>query len=389
METRKLYYEDSFLKSFSGRVLTCEEKNGEYYVTLDRTAFYPEGGGQAGDTGLLGNVRVLDTQEQGETVVHICDGPLETGSTQEGTIDWEPRFYRMQQHSGEHIVSGILHRIYGCHNTGFHMGADVTTIDFDAVIPPDMLPRVEQEANQAVYADIPFHIWIPTPEELPSVNYRTKRALSWPVRIVEIPGYDTCACCGTHVKTTGTIGLIKIFSAVPFRGGTRIEMACGRRALEILNAAYDQNKQVSQAFSAKMNETGAAAARINEILEADKFKIVGLQMKIYDYMAGEYAGKGDCLCFQKDLDGIGLRELCQRITAVCGGRAAVFSGADGEGYGYCLGVKEGDLRAFNREMNSALNGRGGGKPLFQQGRVSASEAEIRRFFGENTEKIKE
>ena len=389
METRKLFYEDSFLKSFSAQVLSCEERDHKYYVTLDQTAFYPEGGGQAGDTGILGGVRVLDTQEQDGTVIHTCEKPLETGSTVEGTIDWEPRFYRMQQHSGEHIVSGILHRIYGCHNVGFHMGADVTTIDFDVVIPPEKLPEVEKEANEAVYADLPFHIWIPSPEELPNVPYRTKRALSWPVRIVEIPGYDICACCGTHVKTTGTIGLVKIFSAVSFRGGTRIEMACGKRALEILNEAYDQNKQVSQAFSAKVNETGAAARRMNELLDAEKFKSVGLQMKLYDGIAAACRDAGDCLLFEKDLDGIGLRELCQRTAAVCGGVAAVFSGEEGQGYGYCLGVKEGDLRALNKEMNEALSGRGGGKPLFQQGRVSAEETEIRRFFREKFEKIKE
>ena len=382
METRKLYYEDSFLKKFSARVLSCEESDGKFAVYLDQTAFYPEGGGQAGDTGILGGVRVLDTREQGQAVCHFCEKPLTVGRTVEGEIDWEPRFYRMQQHSGEHIVSGILHRIYGCHNTGFHMGSDVTTIDFDAVIPPEALAGVEQEANEAVYANIPFHIWVPSPEELPTVNYRTKRALSWPVRIVEIPGYDTCACCGTHVKATGTIGLIKIFSAVPFRGGTRIEMACGRRALEILNSAYEQNRQVSQAFSARVNETGAAARRMNELLEAEKFRATGLQMQIYDSIAEKYTDAGDCLCFQKDLDGTGLRELCDRIAVACGGMAAVFSGADGQGYGYCLGTKDGDLREFNREMNSTLNGRGGGKPRFQQGRVSAGETEIRRFFAE-------
>ena len=387
METQKLYYEDSFLKSFSARVLSCEQRDSKYYVTLDRTAFYPEGGGQAGDTGRLGPVRVLDTAEKEGKLFHICDGPLEAGTTVEGSIDWDLRFYRMQQHSGEHIVSGILHRIYGCHNTGFHMGADVTTIDFDAVIPPEMLPEVEKEANEAVYADIPFHIWIPSPQELPTVSYRTKRALEWPVRIVEIPGYDVCACCGTHVKTTGTIGLIKIFSCVSFRGGTRITMACGKRALEILNESYEQNKQVSQAFSAKINETGAAARQMNELLEAEKFKNVGLKMKIFDSLAKSYQNAGDCLCFEKDLDGTGLRELCERIADVCGGTAAVFSGADGQGYGYCLGTAEGDLKAFNQEMNRALNGRGGGKPRFQQGRVSASEAEIRRFFRENTGKI--
>ena len=380
METQKLYYEDSFLKSFGARVLSCEPEGDRYRVILDRTAFYPEGGGQAGDTGVLGGVRVLDTQEAGQQVCHFCEKPLEVGTTVEGTIDWEPRFYRMQQHSGEHIVSGILNRIYGCHNTGFHMGADVTTIDFDAVIPPEMLPKVEAEANQAVYENIPLHIWVPTEQELPGVHYRTKRALSWPVRIVEIPGYDCCACCGTHVAATGTIGLIKLFSAVSFRGGTRIEMACGKRALQILNQSYDQNKLVSQAFSARLSETGDMARKMVESLDNQKFQYTCLQRKLFDTIAESYRDRGDVLYLCENLDSTGIRELCDRLKEVCGGVAAVFSGSDRAGYGYCLSAKDGDLRPLNREMTGALSGRGGGKPLFQQGRVNAPEAEIRAFF---------
>ena len=380
MNTRKLYYEDSMLSQFSATVLSCRQGEKGWEVILDATAFYPEGGGQAGDTGSLGSVRVLDTRERGEDLIHFCDGPLEPGTQAAGAIDWEPRFYRMQQHSGEHIVSGILHRRFGCHNTGFHMGAELTTIDFDVAIPGEALASVEKEANAAVYENIPFHIWIPSPEELPTVNYRTKRALPWPVRIVEIPGYDTCACCGTHVKRTGEIGLIKLFSAVSFRGGTRIEMACGRRALEILNGAYEQNRQVSQAFSAKPMETGEAARRMNELLAQEKYKTVALQRKIMDSLAEGYREKGNVVCFQEDLDGNGLRELTEKITAVCGGWAAVFSGTEGQGYSFCLGTQEGDLKALCREMTGALNGRGGGKPSWQQGRVQALRGEIETFF---------
>lgn len=382
MQTRRLYYEDSMQKTCTARVLSCEETEKGWAVTLDQTVFYPEGGGQAGDTGILGGVRVLDTREQGEALIHLCDGPLEVGAQVEGTIDWDRRYYRMQQHSGEHIVSGLLHKRFGCHNTGFHMGAEVTTIDFDAVIPPEILPEVEREANGAIYQNIPFHIWIPSPEELPQVNYRTKRALVWPVRIVEIPGYDTCACCGTHVKATGEIGLIKIFSAVPFRGGTRIEMACGIRALEILNGAYEQNRQVSQAFSAKLMETGEAARRMNEQLDGQKYRIVGLQRRIYAMVAQSYRGKGNSLCFEEGLDGTGVRELTEQITKVCGGWAAVFSGSDADGYSFCLGAEQGDLRSLCREMTGALHGRGGGKGSWQQGRVQASRAEIETFFAE-------
>ena len=378
--TRKLFYEDSHLAAFSAKVLSCEETGKGFAVTLDATAFYPEGGGQAGDTGTLGGVRVLDTREQGEQVVHFCDGALTPGENVEGHIDYAPRFQRMQQHSGEHIVSGIIHRRWGYHNVGFHMGAESTTIDFDGVIPQEALPELEAECNAAVWANIPLHIWTPSPEELPEVSYRTKRALPWPVRIVEVPGYDTCACCGTHVSATGEIGLIKLFSAVNFRNGTRMEMACGKLAYTILSAAYEQNKLVSQAFSAKPMETGAAAQRMNELLEQQKYRVIGLQRQIFAGIAAGYVGQGDVLHFAEDLDGNGLRELTDQIAEKCGGRAAVFCGKDGEGYAYCLSSREEDLRAFGKEMTAALKGRGGGKPGFQQGRVSANRVTIEAFF---------
>lgn len=378
--TRKLFYEDSHLAAFSAKVLSCEETGKGFAVILDATAFYPEGGGQAGDTGTLGGVRVLDTREQGEQVVHFCDGALTPGEIVEGHIDYVSRFQRMQQHSGEHIVSGIIHRRWGYHNVGFHMGAESTTIDFDGVIPQEVLPELEAEANNAVWANIPLHIWTPSPEELPEVSYRTKRALPWPVRIVEVPGYDTCACCGTHVSATGEIGLIKLFSAVNFRSGTRMEMACGKLAFTLLSAAYEQNKLVSQAFSAKSMETGAAAQRMNELLDQQKYRVIGLQRQIFAGVAAGYSGQGDVLHFAEDLDGNGLRELTDQIAEKCGGRAAVFCGNDKEGYAYCLASREGDLRAFGKDMTAALNGRGGGKPGFQQGRVSANRAAIEAFF---------
>ena len=380
METRKLYYEDSHLSQFTATVLSCAEAQGKYEITLDATAFYPEGGGQASDTGTLGSVRVLDTRERGETVVHLCDGPLAVGETVEGRIDFEARFLRMQQHSGEHIVSGIIHRRYGYHNTGFHMGSEIITIDFDGVIPPEDLAAIEAEANSAVWQNLTVKCWYPSPEELPGVFYRTKKALPWPVRIVQVPGFDSCACCGTHVKATGEIGIIKLFSVMGFRGGTRMEMACGKAALALLNRAYEQNKLVSQAFSAKIEETGAAAKRMNEALAEQKYRITGLERRIFAATAASYAGKGDVLHFEEDLDNVAVRELADAIAESCGGRAAVFSGSEENGYAYCLVTRQGDLRAFGKEMTKALNGRGGGKPICQQGRVQAERREIEKFF---------
>ena len=380
METKKLFYVNSHLSRFSARVLSCTAGNKGYEVILDATAFYPEGGGQAADTGILGGVRVLDTRERENVIVHLCDGALAVGETVEGIIDWQPRFDRMQQHSGEHIVSGLIHSRYGYHNTGFHMGSEVTTIDFDGVIPAEDLPELEKAANDAVWRNLEVKCWVPSESELPGVTYRTKRALPWPVRIVEVPGFDTCACCGTHVACTGEIGLVKLFSAIPFRGGTRMEMACGRQAMMLLNEAYDQNRQVSQAFSAKIGETGEAARKMNELLAAQKYRITGLEMRIFRNIAEGYAGKGDVLHFEEGLDNVAVRELADAIAQGCGGTAAVFSGSDEGGYAFCLVTRQGDLRQLGKDMTKALNGRGGGKPNCQQGRVSADRKTIEAYF---------
>ena len=383
METRKLYYEDCHLTSFTARVHSCQETDKGWQIVLDATAFYPEGGGQVCDLGTLGGVQVKDVREKGEAVVHLCDGPLIVGAEVQGVIDYERRFDLMQQHTGEHIVSGIIHEWFGYHNVGFHMGAELVTIDFDGPIAPEDLPRIEAAANRAVWQNLPMHIWYPSKEELPTVGYRSKRALPWPVRVVEVPGFDKCACCGVHVAQTGEIGIIKLFTCVKFHEGVRIEMACGGRALNYLTAAYEQNRQVSQAFSAKIMETGEAARRMNEQLAAEKFRAAGLQKQVFDAIADRYRQAGQVLHFEDNLTPAQVRELCDAIGGICGGMAAVFSGSDEAGYSYCLMERGGDLRQLNKAMTAALNGRGGGKPEYQQGSVKAARAAVEDFFKEN------
>ena len=380
MKTRKLYYEDSHLRSFSARVLSCAETEKGFEIIPDATAFYPEGGGQACDLGTLGGAEVLDVRERGEAVVHLCDRALEPGSEIRGEIDWQRRFDLMQQHSGEHMVSGVIHRRYGFHNVGFHMGSQVITIDFDGVIPAEDLPAIEAEVNAGIWADLPVRCWYPAPEELPHIGYRTKKELPWPVRIVEVPGFDRCACCGTHVERTGEIGLVKLFTSIGCRGGSRMEMACGRHAMELLTRAYDQNRQVSQAFSAQISETGAAARRMNETLEQEKARYAALQKKLFGCIAESYVNSGAVLHFEEGLDSVQIRLLADTIADTCAGRAAVFSGTEENGYAFALVTREGDLRAFGKAMTAALKGRGGGKPNFQQGRVNASRAAIEAFF---------
>ena len=378
--TRRLYYEDCHLTRFEARVNSCEPVKNGFEITLDATAFYPEGGGQACDLGQLSGAAVLDVQERDEEVIHLCDRALEVGSTVEGVIDYERRFDLMQQHTGEHIVSGIIHRRYGYHNVGFHIGDHMIQIDFDGMIPAEDLPAIEREANGALWQNIPVKCWYPTQEELPDVFYRTKRALPWPVRIVQVPGFDSCACCGIHVAHTGEVGLVKLFTVAGLRGGCRIEMACGGRALMLLNMAFEQNRQVSQAFSAKWPETGAAAQKMNEALAGEKYRASCLQKRIFEAIASNYVNHKNAVHFEDGLESAEVRQLADTIAQGCDGMAAVFSGADSDGYAFALISRKDDLRAFGKAMTGALNGRGGGKPNFQQGRVNATRAQIEAFF---------
>ena len=276
----------------------------------------------------------------------------------------------------------MIHRRYGWHNVGFHMGSEVITIDFDGVVPTEDLPAIEAQVNAGIWADLPVRCWYPSPAELPQVGYRTKKQLPWPVRIVEIPGFDKCACCGVHTASTGQVGLVKLFTSIGCRGGSRMEMACGKRAFEMLNHAFDQNRQVSQAFSAQITGTGEAARRMNEALEQEKLRFGALQKKLFRFAAESYRSRGNVLHFEDGLDPVQIRELADAIAETCGGFAAVFSGSEEDSYGYALVTRSGDLRTLGRAMTTALNGRGGGKPIFQQGRVLAKKAEIEGFFRE-------
>ena len=376
---RKLFYENSHLQEFTARVTGCRQTEKGWLVTLDATAFYPEGGGQACDIGTLGGVNVLDVREKENEILHLCDGALEVGSEVFGKIDWQHRFDLMQQHTGEHIVSGLLHEKFGYHNTGFHVGKNVMEVDFDGPISPEDLAQIERRANEAIWANLPVKCWIPEPEELPSVTYRTKRELPWPVRIVQVPGYDSCACCGIHVAHTGEVGMIKILTCVKFHGGIRLEMVCGNRAYRYMTEVFEQNRLVSQTFSAKILETGEAARKMQEALTAEKLRAANLQKQVFENIAAGFAGKENVLYFADALEPGQVRELAEKISKVCTGYCAVFSEKE-DGFSYCLATRDGDLRELGKALTASLNGRGGGKPNFQQGTVKADKTQIESFF---------
>lgn len=380
MATQRLYYEDAYLRRFEATVLSCEPKKKHFAVVLDRTAFFPEGGGQAPDLGTLNGIEVLDVQEQGDEVVHTCAKPLEPGAAVTGEIDWPRRFALMQQHSGEHLVSGLVHERYGWNNVGFHMGADCMTIDFSGPIPPEDLPGLELAANEAVWADLPSEVLLPTPEELEHLHYRSKKALTGQVRLVRFPNTDLCACCGTHVARTGEIGLIKILSCVKFHEGVRIELMCGSQALNYLSAIHAQNHEVSTLLSAKPLQTAQAVRRVLDERADALYRLTFEENRRFAETAESLAGAGDCLLFEEGLPPDGVRKLAVAVMEKCGGRCAVFSGSDDADYKYAMGQENGDLRALTKQMNAALNGRGGGKPFFVQGSVNTKRSEIEAFF---------
>ena len=379
MDHRKLYYADSHLKEFSATVTGCTEAKGGWAVTLDATAFYPTGGGQNCDLGTLGGVNVLDVKEQGEEIIHLCDAPLEIGGTVAGSIDWERRFDHMQQHSGEHLVMGQVYQKFGYHNVGFHMGTGIVTIDLDGPVTWDELLEIERKVNRIIWENRPVKTWYPSPEELPSVNYRSKKALPWPVRIVEFSGADVCACCGTHVKFTGEIGMVKFVSCIKFNEGVRIEMASGKRAMELFQNIFEQKRQVSQTFSAKILETGAAARKFNELLNQEKYRATGLQRKMFAAIAAGYAGKAQAVHFEEGLNPGQVRELADAIAEKAE-TAIVYSGTDETGYSICIISKSADTRELGKAVNAQLNGRGGGKPGAFQGSIRATKAQIEAFF---------
>ena len=375
--TEKLYYQDSHLFTFEAAVLDCRKEKKGYSVVLDRTAFFPEGGGQLADTGVLGGVRVLDVHERGGEIRHYTDAPLEIGAHVEGFVDAEQRLRRMQNHSGEHILSGLVHNAYGFDNVGFHMGAECMIIDFSGELTWEQLTELETRANEVVRQNIPLHIWFPDASELQSLEYRSKLELTENVRIVEIPGVDRCACCAPHAERTGEVGIVKILDSQRHRGGIRVSVVCGLDALEDYRARQESVTEISRALSAKRGEVTRAVQRVLNEQQSMKERCDALSLALIRFMAeAEPETAGNILVFDATLGEIAQRELVNRLMEKAGGFAAVFCGSNEDGWRYIIGSKRLDLRAMSREINAAIQGRGGGTPQMIQGSARADRAEI-------------
>ena len=378
--TEKLYYIDSHLKQFEARVISCTEGKDCFEVILDRTAFFPEGGGQLADTGMIGEATVTDVQEQGDRIIHYVNQYIAPDTVCTCTLDWEQRFRRMQNHSGEHIVSGLVHSRYGFSNIGFHMGHDAVTIDFDGELSREQLAEIEKEANYAVAANYKITTAFPSEEELRNLEYRSKLELTENVRIVTVENVDVCACCAPHVSSTSEIGLIKILGVERRRRGgegVRVTMLCGLDAYDDYAVKHDNAYAVSVMLSAKPNETADAVRRIMAEQEKQKSRIADLSRELAKFRAEAIEETDGNVCIFDDiLDEPALREIVNKAVGKCGGIAALFSGNDETGYRYIIGSRTVDLRAAAGEINKALNGRGGGKKEMIQGSCSLDRQSI-------------
>lgn len=378
--TEKLYYSDGHLSRFTARVTSCEKEDGTWAVKLDRSAFFPGGGGQEADEGVLSDMKLLGLREEGEDIVHLTPAPLEPGALVEGRIDWPLRFSRMQGHSGEHILSGTVHRLFGYDNVGFHMREEAITIDFSGELSREDLSRAELEANRAIWRDVPVRTLLPTPGELAAMDYRSKKELTGQVRIVEIEGVDLCACCAPHVSHSGEVGLLKIIDSMRHRGGTRLTLLCGEAALLDYEALHENNAAVSAALSAKRLETGGAIARVMAEQEERRAELTKLKRELLQLKAAALRPTEGSICiFESDIDMITLRELVNAGSELAGKVCAGFAGTDGD-YKYIIGSRTVPLRASAKEINAAIDGRGGGSDAMIQGTSRARREDIERYF---------
>lgn len=379
MNTEKLFYKDAYIRCFEAVVLSCEEGKNGWEVVLDATAFFPEEGGQTADTGRLGAVRVLDVREKAGVVTHYTDGPLPVGETVAGEIDWPERFRKMQTHTGEHIVSGIMHARYGFENVGFHLGENGCTFDFNGELTRAQLDEVEREANAAVWADLPVTARFPDAEELAALPYRSKLDLTENVRIVTVEGVDICACCAPHVASTGQIGMIKLLDFMRHRGGIRVWCKCGSDALADYHARYTASAAVSALVNTPQENIVSGVEKLIAQRDELKAEFTALKKQMLEARAAALEPtEGNLLLFARE-DDAGMRVLVNGGMEKCGGVCAVFSGEDGA-WQFVMGSKTADMRAFMKENGPALKARGGGQTQMVSGRSQATKAELEAFF---------
>ncbi len=387
--TELLYYSDAYLSCFRAVVEDVVSFHGKPAIVLDRTAFFPEGGGQPGDIGKINDIPVYDTQIENGTVYHLTEGAelFSRGEPVICNLDFETRFARMQAHTGEHILSGIIHKLYGANNVGFHMDGTVMTVDFDMPLSKEMLAEAEFSANRCVYKNKDVVCWYPDENELKELTYRSKSDTLENIRIVMIDGYDQCACCAVHVAKTGEVGLIKILTSVSHRGGVRLTLLCGVMAYRDYVMKHEHTLRIADLLAAKHGETDTA---VEKLLQKQKDLSWQLHQKTETFISYIKSNtpytEGNRVFVLPDFTPEELKTAAVELKSLCSGLCVTVSGDDCKGYYFAIASEFVNVKDFTKTITSALNGSGGGRFDVIQGRFNAKREQIETFFSELTVK---
>lgn len=397
-ETIKLYDRDAYATEFEADIISCEPNmadDKQFDIILNQTLFFPEEGGQSPDMGILGGYRVVDVQIKNGVITHTVEtsagdccetekeAELAAGVHVQGKIDWQHRFYNMQQHSGEHIFSGIVHSRFGFENVGFHLSDSVVTMDFSGVISPEDIAEVEHEVNVAISKNIPIEVTYPSRDELAQLEYRSKIEIEGQVRIVTVPGYDVCACCAPHVKRTGEIGMLKVMNYQNYKGGVRVSILCGFRALDAFRQKCDIISELMGIFTTNQEALVDNVTKLKAVNQSLKSELGTAKSALLDYKVAELPTDTDnAVLFECGIDTNTARNCVNALVEKYRGFSAFFMGNDEEGYSFIIGSKNADCNTVAAALRNKLGARGGGKPVMVQGSVKAAKSEIEEVLNE-------
>lgn len=397
-ETIKLYDKDAYVTEFEADIISCKPNKADdkhFDIILNQTLFFPEEGGQSPDMGILGGYRVVDVQIKNGVITHTVDtsavdccevekkAELAAGVHVQGKIDWQHRFYNMQQHSGEHIFSGIVHSRFGFENVGFHLSDSVVTMDFSGVILPEDIAEVEHEVNVAISKNIPIEVTYPSRDELAQLEYRSKIEIEGQVRIVTVPGYDVCACCAPHVKRTGEIGMLKVMNYQNYKGGVRVSILCGFRALEAFRQKCDIISELMGIFTTNQEALVDNVTKLKAVNQSLKSELGTAKSALLDYKVAELpTDTENAVLFECGIDTNTARNCVNGLVEKYSGFSAFFMGNDEEGYSFIIGSKNADCNTVAAALRNKLGARGGGKPVMVQGSVKAVRSKIEEVLKE-------
>ena len=370
--TEKIYEKNAYCSEFTGKVISCISNGDFYEVVLDKTAFFPEGGGQGADKGTLNGEEVCDVQEKGKEIVHFLRNPVSENTRVSGVLDWDVRFARMQSHTGEHIISGIVHSMFGYDNIGFHMSDSLMTVDFSGPLSAEDIAKVEEESNRAIYKNASVSVVYPDKEEADKMDFRSKIDIDNGLRVVNIDGIDSCACCAPHVNATGEVGIIKVIDFYHNKKGTRIELLAGISAVRDYAFLNSVNKGLMKMFSAKRDAVLDGAEKLNDSVQSLQNENKRLSKEVATASLKPVEAPSGVYAFLENASYDDLRFCANNLTE--NNKNSVLLSKSGENeYLYVVASSENRAREIATRLNSAFNGKGGGKDNYCQGKLTADD----------------